>query len=296
MRKLLPLFVICLLTVACVGAGGGSSTPGSSGTPGATTPPKYVVETGADKLILRIASGGGLVPPGYLLTSMPQFAQYGDGRIIVPGPVAEIYPRPLLPNLLVMRVTPAEIQTILAAADEAGLLGPDAHYDATNIMDAGATIFTTIVDGKTHTISAYALFESGTTEDAAVTAARVKLSKFRDHMFDLTTFLGRPVSVAEAYVPTGMRVFTRLANAPDPSATAVQIVAWPLSLDPATAGQPTTVQQTRCILLSSTDLASFLAVARTANATTLWTYGSVRYAVSVRPLYPDESGCPGGAA
>jgi len=300
MRKLVPLFAICLLISICVWVGTGSPTPRASDTPGSatpgtTTPPHYSVETGADKLVLRIATGGGLVPPGYILTNRPQFALYGDGHIIVPGPVAEIYPGPLLPNLLVMRVTPAEIQTILAAADEASLLGPDAHYDATNIFDADATIFTTIVDGRTHTISAYALFEVGTTEDAAVTAARVKLAKFRDRMSNLTAFLGRPVNDAEAYVPTGMRVFTRLADAPDPTASAVQTVAWPLSLDPAAAGQPTTVPQTRCIPLSGGDLATFLAVATTANTATLWTYGTVLYAVSVRPLYPDETDCPGTA-
>ncbi len=296
MRKLVPLFAICLLTAACTSAGAtGSAGPGASGTPGSTTPPKYAVETAPDKLILRIATAGGFIAPGYLLTSMPQFALYGDGRLIVPGPVVEIYPGPLLPNLLVMRVTPAEIQTILAAADKAGLLGPNASYLATGIADAGTTVFTTKVGGATHTISAYALMADAKADNVADDAARARLLEFENQISNLNAFLGRQVSDAESYAPTGMLVFARLADAPDPTAPAQQIVAWPLSLDPATVGQPTTVPQTSCIPLSGTDLATFLTVARTANAMSLWTYGTVRYAVSVRPLYPDESSCPSSA-
>ena len=294
MRALIPLFAICLLTAACNSAGAtGSAGPGSSATPGASVPRHYGVETGADDLILRIATGGGLVPPGYLLTSMPQFALYGDGRIIVPGPVAEIYPGPLLPNLLVLRVTPAEIQTILAAADRAGLLGPDASYNATGIADAGTTVFTINVGGATHTVSAYALMADVKSDNAADDAARARLLGFNNQTSNLDAFLGREVGYVEAYVPTGMRVFTRKAETVDAAEPSRQQLAWPLSIDPATAGQPTTVPDTSCVLLTGTDLATFTTVAKTANTATLWTYGTVHYSVSVRPLYPDESGCPG---
>jgi len=39
--------------------------------------------------------------------------------VIVGGPVIEIYPAPLLPNLRLLRVTSDEIQKILTAADNA---------------------------------------------------------------------------------------------------------------------------------------------------------------------------------
>jgi hypothetical protein len=256
------------------------------------------VATQPDKLILRIATGGGFVAPGYLLSAVPEFALYGDGRIVVPGPVAEIYPGPLLPNLLVERVTPTEIQKIVAAADGAGLLGPDASFDAVGIADASTTVFTTVVDGRAHRISAYALSESGgrgPTGDPTVEAARAKLAQFWTQMSDLSTFLGRPVSDTEAYVPTGMRVFLGDAGPADPAQPTAQVVAWPLTADPAQVGQPTAVQGTVCVALTGADLSIFLGVARTANAAAVWTYGSARYAVTVRPLYPNESGCAGGA-
>jgi hypothetical protein len=207
-------------------------------------------------------------------------------------------------------VTPAEIQKIVTAADAAGLLGPDATFDVVGIADASTTVFTTVADGKVHRISAYALFESGgigghgpggPTADPVVAAARAKLSAFRTQMTDLATFLGRPVSETEAYVPAGMRAFLTAmgpadpAQPTDPGQPAVQAVVWPLSADPATAGQPTTVEGTVCVLLTGSDLSSFMAVARTANAATLWTYGKARYAVTVHPLYPNESNCAGSS-
>jgi hypothetical protein len=115
-------------------------------------------------------------------------------------------PGPVLPNLRQVRVTPAEIQKILAAADQAGRLGPDANFNATDIFDASSTSFTTIVDGKTHTIGAYALGYPVVTVDAVLTEARKKLSGFSDKAGDLAIFLGRQIIDAEAYDATSMRI------------------------------------------------------------------------------------------
>jgi len=291
MRYFLSILGICLLTSACTGpeaVGSASAKPGASGS---TPLPSYRVDTGPDRLILRIAADGGFVAPGYILTRLPQFALYGDGRVVVGGPMIEIYPAPLLPNLRLLRVTPAEIQKILAAADKAGLLGPDASYDATGIADATSTVFTTNVDGATHTIGAYALTESGPATSAAVAAERARLVKFGNEMSNLSAFLGRQVSDAEAYDPSTMRVFVGQTSATEPSGLTRQVVVWPLPSDPGTVGVPTRNPGLLCLALTGNDLKAFLAVAKTANALTVWTSGGGSYSVSVRPLYPDESGC-----
>ena len=291
MRKFVSILGLGLLVSACVGGGAGGGASATPGVSGGTPAPTYHVETGATKLILRIGDYGGFVAPGYQLTRLPQFALYGDGKVIVGGPQIEIYPAPLLPSLLELRVTPSEIQKILAAADKAGLLGPDASYDATGIADAGTTIFTTNVGGATHTISAYALSESGTTANAADAAERARLVRFRNDISNLSAFLGRAVGDTLAYEPSAMRVFVGLASATEPSGLTRQQVAWPLATDPATGGTSTGIEGLRCIALTSTELAAFTTVAKTANGLTVWTYGGGRYSVSVRPLYPDESGC-----
>jgi hypothetical protein len=296
MRKMLSILTIPLLVAGCAGAGGGnpsgSTAPQTPPSTAPTTGPTYSVETGSNKLILRLAIDGGFVAPGYILTRMPIVALYGDGRVIVGGPVVEIYPGPLLPNLRQLHVTAAEIQRILVAADADGLLGPDASYMATNIADAGTSTFTTIVDGKTHSIGAYALGEGGTIDDAAATAARAKLLDFSNKITDLSKFLGRTLSDAEAYVPTEMRVLVGPVPGADPNFPNPQVVNWPLTVDPE-SGQKTTSPGLTCFAVGGADLTAFLKVATGANAQTIWFAPSGRFSVSVRPLYPEESGCIG---
>ncbi len=290
MRRLLSVLAAGLLVAACTGSGGA----GSSTSPDASATPKshYDVATGPDQLLMKMTTGGGLAPIQYLLTHMPSFALYGDGRIIVAGPQIEIYPGPLLPNLRVIRVTPDEIQKIMAAADNAGLLGPDASYDATGIFDGPTTTFVTIVGGKTHRISAYALGIDAPVDDPAVEAARARLTVYADAIAELSTLLGRQVSDAEAYEPMAMRVFAAVADETQDQAGLVrQVVDWPLTMNPATAGEPAMNQNYRCLALTGADLAAFLAVAKTANTLTIWKTATGRYTVMVRPLYPDESGC-----
>jgi hypothetical protein len=297
MRKLFSLLGAALLVAGCASAATpGTQTFDDGGTPLPTgSPATYQVPTGPNDLVLRIQTGGGLVPLGYMLTAVPSWALYGDGRIVVPGPRAEIYPAPLLPNLRVMHVTPEEIQKIVAAADEAGLLGPDASFDATGIMDAGTTVFTTVVAGTVHRISAYALFEGGTTKDQATADARAKLFAFEGKVFGLTEFLGRTVDDGEAYQPTSMRLFATPVSAPDPAQPTAeaspQTLAWPLPADPFTTGETTTRPDTVCIAVTGSELSSFLALAQTANASTVWTQGANRFWVAVRPMYPNETGC-----
>jgi hypothetical protein len=254
------------------------------------------VATGPQDLILRIETGGGFVPPGYILTELPQWALFGDGRIVFPGPVPEISPGPLLPNVREMHVTPEDIQKIVAAADDAGLLGPDASFDAVGIMDAGTTVFTTVVNGKVHRISAYALFESAQTADQPTAATRARLLAFQAKTRSLPDFLGRPLADSP-YKPEAMRVFVRQLDSTGvmqpTDQPAVRTVAWPLSGDPLEVGEKTGLPGTVCLALTGSDLSTFLTAAASANAQTIWTQGDKRYSVGVRPTYPNESGCGG---
>ena len=290
MRHFLSLIGISLMAAACVGGTGGSA--GTSNSSGASAiPTTYSVETGSDKLIMSLTEGGGNVPISYRLTHMPEFALYGDGRIIVQGPVIEIYPAPLLPNLRVLHVTPDEIQKVLAAADAAGLLGPDARFDATGVYDLDSSVFITTVAGRTHRISAYALYAQFKADDPAVNAARAGLMTYREKITDLSKFLGRQVSDEEVYEPSSMRVFVAPTDATDSQGTTRQVVDWPLALDPATAGEQIGNATFRCIALGGVDLAAFVTVAKTANGLTVWKASSGRYSVLIRPNFPDESGC-----
>jgi hypothetical protein len=263
------------------------ATSGASGSP-ASSPAKYQVATGADKLILQIAGEGGLINPSFQLTVTPLLALYGDGRVIVRGPTSQVSPGPLLPNLRQKHVTGAEIQEIMAAADSAGRLGPTVSYDSGGVMDAGTTTFRTTVGGITHLVSAGALGAGDGTMVSPDSAARAKLLHFENSMNDLSRMLGRTVADDGAYQPAGFDVFSSEAAQPDATQP---VVTWPLASDPGTAGSTTLVDGVRCLAVKGADLAAFVGVAQTAPLGTIWKAPSGEYNVSVRPLYPEESGC-----
>ena len=130
-----------------------------------------------------------------------------------------------------------------------------------------------------------------TVKDQAVAEVRGRLSAFERKIMDLGAFLGREVSNAETYEAAAMRVFAGPTYLSKEDELKREAVAWPLTADPATAGEVASVPQTRCLVLTGSDLEAFRTVALMADALTLWTYGPNRYAVYARPLYPDESGC-----
>jgi hypothetical protein len=148
---------VALLSAACAGLRAPDPGDGSS---------SIDHPTGSADLVVRVDVGGGFVPAQYHLRQLPSFSLFGDGTLITEGPQIEIYPGPALPNVLARLIDEEGIQAILRAADEAGLLGPDAHYDQACVADLPTTTFTVVADGRTHVVSAYALgFDDGTSTE-----------------------------------------------------------------------------------------------------------------------------------
>jgi hypothetical protein len=289
----LAIALLIAMAAACTtsGASNSPSTSGGGSSPSARSNGHYTVTADPKAPILKITNSGGLTPPGYQFTAVPIFALYGDGRVIVRGTVDAMYPGPLLPNLRELRVTPDDIQEILTAADAAGLLGPNASYEQPGIADAETVVFRTTADGATHVVDAYALSEGVGGPAGPDEAARTKLRDFEAKILNLAGLLGRAINDA-SYQPTSMRVFAQVAPVTTESGLTPQELVWPIAQDPATAGQPSIVPSVRCIAIDGEDLASFMEAAQTAGSNTVWTAHSGRYSVTVRPLYPDESGCP----
>ena len=276
------------------GAGGTGST-GTTGGTGGTGGTGIDHPAGADDLVLRVATGGGFVAVEWSLRTLPGFSLYGDGRLIVEGPMIEIYPGPALPNLQVRQVSEDAVQAILAEAERAGLLGRDASYEYPCIADAPTTTFTVNAEGATHTISAYALgFEEGSGQASCAhvdTDARAKLSAFWQKLGDLRSWLPTDtVGEETAFTPTQMRVYVR------PYQGDVELdqqpVEWPLSTPLASFGDPDpNLSDTRCGVVSGDDLAALLPLAQSANELTPWTSEGTSYGLIFRPLLPDEHTC-----
>jgi hypothetical protein len=245
-------------------------------------------------LVLRIDTSGGFVAPSYAEGQIPGFSLFGDGRSIVLGAQTEIYPQQALPPVLVQTIDTAGIQKLLRAALDAGL-GKDASYtDLGNvgIADAPTTTFTLAVNGAVHTVRVYALGEAGVGSSMPNAEARARraLQAFSADVSDLQRFLpSGSLSSPHGFDPTAMRVFTSRYVAQQGLREPPK--SWPGSVSLGSFGDHTHLAGTRCGVVSGKDLAALMPLARTANQLTPWTSGGRRWALVLRPLLPDESGC-----
>ena len=288
-----------MLLAACTAAAtpgpSGGATRDPTGTTG-TTGESIAHPTGPHDLVIRYEETGGFVAPDYLVTRYPVVSVYGDGTSITEGPVPAIYPGQALPNLQVTRLTEAGIQKLLADAREAGLLGVDASYNATNVADATTAEFTVVAAGTTHHVTAYAL--GMTTDpglDPSTLASRAKLQAFAAALGDLPRTLGSDADTGGAYDFDGIRIYVR-PGAPvpsDPSLTR-EPLAWPLSTPLATFGAPGTGSMTnaRCGVVSGADLALLQPLLPKATQITGWKSAGAVFTLFLLPLLPDQTACP----
>jgi hypothetical protein len=283
---------------ACSASGSASPSPAPSGGPGASPSGMAILHpTGAAELVLKYAEVGGFAGPRADLGRYPSIAVYGDGSVITQGPVPAIFPGPALPNLIVTKLTEAGLQKLLAAAAAAGLLGPDAQYDATGIADATSADFTVVAAGSKHHISAYALGFSDLTMEGGATnvAARSRLRAFTRVLGDLRQSLGADALGSDApYVYGSLRVLAA-PGAPQPGdpALARPPLAWPLSTPLATFGAPGTGVATgfRCGVVTGADLESLRPLLARATSITGWRSGGSDYTLMLLPMLPDDPGC-----
>jgi hypothetical protein len=172
---LLALGLIAPLA-ACGDDTGSSSSPTDSVAPPATTAPPTTVPPptappttvppptagyehpdGADEVVVSITFEGGFVPVETIFTQLPTLLVTGDARQFALGPVPAIYPGPLLPNVQVADIGEDGVQSLLALADEHGLLQEREYEGPTNVADASDTVVTINANGETFVHRAYAL-------------------------------------------------------------------------------------------------------------------------------------------
>jgi hypothetical protein len=291
---LLAAGLIAGLLGACASSATAAPSGGPGGSPGGVT---ILHPTGAADLVLRYAEVGGFAGPRADLGRYPTIAVYGDGSVITQGPVAAIFPGPALPNLIVTKLTEAGLQKLLGAAAAAGLLGPDAQYDAVGIADATTADFTVVAAGSKHHISAYALGFSDATREggAANAAARTRLRAFSQVLGDLRSSLGADLVGSDApYVYASMRILSA-TGAPQPGdpALARPPVAWPLATPLDTFGAPGTGAATgfRCGVVTGPDLEMLRPLAARATSITGWRSAGTDYTLMLLPMLPDDPGC-----
>ncbi len=263
-----------------------------SGTPGPVDP--------GDQVLLRIHNEGGFVPVEYPLTAIPTFSLYAGGRAITTGPMIEIFPQPALPNLRELKLSGAGIARVLAEAKAADLTDGPNYYGSTKITDVQTTYFTYNDGAISNTVSAYALgFDEQLIANPEDLEARAKLIELQSFLMDLTTNLA-PEEVAEpdkSYEIEQIRIYAQVY---DPSTVDDELeqppMPWPLETALSVFGNPLREGplslNTRCGALTGDEATVVVEALTKANQLTPWESKGEQYRLWVRPLLPEESGCP----
>lgn len=253
------------------------------------------------ELVVRVAWTGGFVPYESLFTSLPRFTLVGDGRVIVEGPQIEIYPGPALPNLQVRRLTEEGIQSVLFRIGETGLFDESQSFTAANqfVADANTTVFTVHADDREVIVDVYALgiVDPSTAPPGfppAELEAHQRLSSLESDLMNLDAWIAADdwVDAAwQAYQPEALRLLVANVDTvpPDTSVPTAEPLPWPSKTPPDEFGQPSTVQDFRCGVVSGAEAETWYAALQQANTLTRWSYGDHVYHVTPRPLLPDES-------
>jgi hypothetical protein len=245
----------------------------------------------ANAVVIRVETGGGFVALGTILGELPEFTLYGDGTVIIPGPVPQISPGPAISPLLRSHLDERQVQALLGAAARAGLLAPGVisygDMGTIGVADAPTTTVHLNAAGRRAVRQAYALgFPAGGDRlPPAQAAARTALKRFID---------GLPRGLAGArYVPRGLAVY--VAQYQQQAGAGGNAVVWPLASDLATAGTRASLGTGyRCISLRGPGAATLLATLRRANDRSRFVMRgkpATAYALITRPLLPDERNC-----
>jgi hypothetical protein len=277
--RIVPVLLVAALGLAACGSD--SDAPAASD----SLPPVtdgFQHPTGADEVVIQYAEVGGFVPREYAFQQTPNVLVSGDGRVFGPGAQIEIYPGPLLPAVQVQPITDEGIQTILAAADEAGLFAQIDYEQPTNIADASTAQVTINVGGQTYLHEAYALGLANPGEPGEeTTPERQALADFIAQLMDLPTLVGadqlgeQTLFEADEYgiealVVDDLSVYG--ADGIEPT-----VVDWPADATVRLADAAT------CTVVSAAEVGEALAAA---NQLTFFTDADVTYQVLAKPILP----------
>ena len=260
--------------------------------PGTGAPAADGAEAGA---VLTYTESGGFTTRELAFQDPPIVLITDDGRVITGAVTTMMFPGPLVPPHSVRSIEPAGVEAILAAADEAGLLGeldPDELAGDELIADAStATLEITAPDGTTRRHEAYALgLGAGMGGPASEsTPARRALRGFLDALVADPEGLAGAGNLGEEkpWVPAAYQLVATPADEVDggPSADpdlAPTTVPWP----EGTGGE--LAAATSCVEVERAAIGSLL---DDADQLTRFEQGGTSWSLIVRPAYPGRS-CP----
>ena len=258
-----------------------------------------VVHPGGTAVVVRIEHTGGLVPYEALFTNLPSFTVVGDGRVIVQGPVADIFPGPALPNVLVRRLTEDGIQSLILRVTDTGLFEESQSFSAAGefVADAPTTVLTLRADSREVVVDVYALGLLMDLDEVPPNVpdseidAHVALTALESELVDLESWIPED-DWADAewqpYVPTAFRLLVSNIDDIEPLPEEGEPIPWPGRTPPDEIGELSSVQSVRCGLVMGEEAATWYAALQGATQSSRWIHDGHEYRVIPRPLLPDE--------
>lgn len=245
--------------------------------PSANTTPETTVPSTIEGPMLTIGTVGAFMPVAFAIDQYPHYTITRDGRLIYVGPVPEIFPGPLLPNILEVQLDADTLDEIQRLIDEIGFADFDEktieQEPGMMVADAGVTVFTYIDAEGEHVYNFDAM---GVAESRGTDA--ILLLEIDDILSEAANGTGTP------YVSDSLQVMAGEALAmSEPFETA----PWPLEV-PLEDMEPFQ-NDVRCVVL--TGQAADDATAVFADATAGYRWGDAEVALIARPLLPGEDGC-----
>ena len=241
---------------------------------------------GPHDVVFSVAQEGGFVRPEAIFDRVPEAAVYGDGTALSPGAAIQIYPGPAYVALRVGRLTDRQVARLADLAESEGLIGAPVDAGQPPVADVPDTVVTIRTpSGRivTHRANALGMDAGSESLSANQRDARARLGRFVDA---LSSAAGTAAS--GAYAPDGFRV---RATAADPQQATgggepqPRVRPWPVTgVDLAAADD--------CLAVTGADATRVADTMDQADQLTFFTTATATYQVTIRPLLPDEDGCP----
>lgn len=288
MHRRFAIRVGLLAVVAVVAACVGSSTPSAPNpSPSGPAAPAYRLR----------ATMTQAIPPLSRFGWLPVVAITGDLQVVVAGPMIDLYPGPLLPNLQARPISADGFAKIVEQARALGLLAGDGDFTPPNVMP-GASLgrIELVVDGVLHDLTGdpTRLIQCVAAPCIPAPGTPEAFATFWQELSDMT-WLEADLGPQTPYVADSYAILVDVEAVEDPQLPP-GVVTWPLDTPLATFGKSVgNAAAPRCGMVGGADAATLRPALASANMLTHWVdkdaAPAAATAIQVRPMLPGEDVC-----
>jgi len=278
------LLAVATVAAACASSVGPSAPTASPGGPAA---PAYRLR----------ATMTQATPPLSRFGWLPVVAITGDLQVVVAGPMMELYPGPLVPNLQAQPISAAGYAKIVEQARTLGLLSGSGNFTPPDVaLGASLGRVEIVVDGVLRDLTGdpSRLVRCGDTRCIPDAGTPEAFATFWQALSDMS-WLAADLGPQVPYVAGSYAILVGVEPVEEPSLPP-QVVVWPLDTPLAAFGKPVgNAPVPRCGTVRDADAATLRPALASANQLTRWVgkdaAPGVGTAIQVRPMIPGEDVC-----